>query len=338
MTSPNRAPLPPTSQAPTSMDSVRALVSDDMGAVNTLIQKRLHSEVALIDQLSHYIINSGGKRLRPILVLLAARTCGYSGERHIDLAAIVEFIHTATLLHDDVVDASDLRRGRETANSIWGNEASVLVGDFLYSRAFEMMVNVGDMRVMEIMAKTTNTIAEGEVLQLLNCHDADTTEQRYLDVILRKTAKLFEAAAQLGAVLAKRPAAEEQALTAYGRHLGNAFQLIDDVLDYSASAEEMGKNIGDDLAEGKPTLPLIVAMRSGTPAQAAIIRTAIEHGGRADIVAVTAAVESTGAIAYTARVARQEADKATHQLQGLPASPYRDALHALAEFSVTRNY
>jgi octaprenyl-diphosphate synthase len=338
MTSTKRAPLLQSAQTPTSLDAVRDLIAADMSAVNTLIQGRLHSEVALIDQLGHYIITSGGKRLRPMLVLLAARACGYTGTHHIDLAAIVEFIHTATLLHDDVVDASELRRGRETANAIWGNEASVLVGDFLYSRAFEMMVDVCDMRVMAIMAQTTNTIAEGEVLQLLNCHDPDTTEQRYLDVILRKTAKLFEAAAQLGAVLAKRPAAEEQALAAYGLHLGNAFQLIDDVLDYSASSEAMGKNIGDDLAEGKPTLPLIHAMRNGSPAQQQTIRAAIEHGGRDSIEAVTAAVESTGAIAYTARVARQEADKATHQLQGLSPSPYKDALHALAEFSVTRNY
>lgn len=338
MTSPNRAPLPAVNRSANSLEEFRALVAEDMHAVNALIQARLHSDVALVDQLSHYIIAGGGKRLRPILVLLAARACGYHGDRHIDLAAIVEFIHTATLLHDDVVDASELRRGRETANSIWGNEASVLVGDFLYSRAFEMMVAVGDMRVMEIMATTTNTIAEGEVMQLLNCHDADTTEQRYLNVIARKTAKLFEAAAQLGAVLAQRPAAEKHALAAYGQHLGNAFQLIDDVLDYSATAEETGKNIGDDLAEGKPTLPLIIALRNGTPAQAALIREAIKHGGRADIAAITAAVESTGAIAYTARVARQEADKATHQLQALPASPYREALHALAEFSATRNY
>lgn len=341
MTSPNRAPLPTAAAvmpAAPNPDAFRTLVAEDMLAVNALIQTRLHSEVALVDQLSHYIVAGGGKRLRPVLVLLAARACGYRGSQHIDLAAIVEFIHTATLLHDDVVDASELRRGRETANAIWGNEASVLVGDFLYSRAFEMMVAVGNMRVMEIMATTTNAIAEGEVMQLLNCHDADTSEASYLNVIARKTAKLFEAAAQIGAVLAQRPAAQEHALAAYGRHLGNAFQLIDDVLDYSATSEATGKNIGDDLAEGKPTLPLIIALKNGTPTQTAMIRAAIERGGRADIAAITAAVESTGAIAYTARVARQEAGLATLQLQALPASPYRDALHVLAEFAVTRNY
>ena len=239
-----------------SLDQVRDLVAADMQAVNELIQERLRSDVLLINQLSLYIINSGGKRLRPLLVLLAAHAGGYGGRHHHELAAIVEFIHTATLLHDDVVDASDLRRGRETANAIWGNEASVLVGDFLYSRAFEMMVEVGSMRIMEIMAQTTNTIAEGEVMQLLNCHDPDTTEAHYLEVIRCKTAKLFEAAARIGAVLGEQPPAIEEAMAAYGMHLGTAFQLIDDVLDYSADAAETGKNIGDDLAEGKPTLPL----------------------------------------------------------------------------------
>ena len=230
------------------IERIRAPITDDLQAVNALIRRQLHSDVMLINQLAGYIIDSGGKRLRPVTVLLAARACGYSGNAHIDAAAIVEFIHTATLLHDDVVDESSLRRGRETANAIWGNQASVLVGDFLYSRAFQMMVSIGSMRVMEILADTTNTIAEGEVLQLLNCHDPDTTEERYMAVIHCKTAKLFEAAAQLGAVLAGRRHDEEQALAGYGIHLGTAFQLIDDVLDYSASSAELGKNIGDDLA------------------------------------------------------------------------------------------
>lgn len=321
-----------------SLDQVRDLVAADMQAVNELTQERLRSDVLLINQLSLYIINSGGKRLRPLLVLLAAHAGGYGGRRHHDLAAIVEFIHTATLLHDDVVDASDLRRGRETANAIWGNEASVLVGDFLYSRAFEMMVEVGNMRIMEIMAQTTNTIAEGEVMQLLNCHDPDTTEAHYLDVIRCKTAKLFEAAARIGAVLGEQPPAVEEAMAAYGLHLGTAFQLIDDVLDYSASAAETGKNIGDDLAEGKPTLPLIHVLRKGTPEQIAVVRQAIERGGRDNIDAVQNAIESVGAIAYTAQSARSAADRAMQALQTLPASPYRDALYALAEFSVTRTY
>ncbi|HLA75623.1 MAG TPA: octaprenyl diphosphate synthase [Gammaproteobacteria bacterium] len=321
-----------------NLQAIQSLVSDDMRAVDSLIQQRLRSEVVLINQLGQYIVRSGGKRLRPMLVLLSARALGYSGSQHITLAAIIEFIHTATLLHDDVVDASVLRRGQETANTIWGNEASVLVGDFLYSRAFEMMVEVGRMRVMEILAHATNTIAEGEVLQLLNCHNADATEENYLQVIRYKTAKLFEAAARLGAVITEQPEAVEEALSCYGIHLGTAFQLIDDALDYSAKAEELGKNIGDDLAEGKPTLPLIHAMRTGSAEQAALVRQAIEDGGLENIGAVSAAIESTGAIAYTARSASVEAGKALQALAQLPASPYRDALQALAEFSVSRSY
>ena len=320
------------------LGAIRNLVALDAKAVDGCIQTRLSSEVVLIDQLGHYIVNSGGKRLRPLLVLLAARACGYQGQEHINLAAVIEFIHTATLLHDDVVDASELRRGRQTANAIWGNEASVLVGDFLYSRAFEMMVEVGSMRVMEILAHTTNTIAEGEVLQLLNCHDADTSEERYREVIRFKTAKLFEAAARLGAVLGGQPSEVEEPLARYGMHLGTAFQLVDDVLDYSASPEETGKNIGDDLAEGKPTLPLIYAMRNGTPEQARVIREAIEKGGRDQIDAVCEAIESTQAIAYTAASAQGEAELAIAALASLPASPYKDALYGLAEFSVHRTY
>jgi octaprenyl-diphosphate synthase len=320
------------------LDSINQLMAGDMTAVNQLIEKRLQSDVALVNQVSGYIINSGGKRLRPVLVLLSARAFGYTGEQHFNLAAIVEFIHTATLLHDDVVDASDRRRGQETANALWGNEAAVLVGDFLYSRAFQMMVDVQRMRVMEILSHATNVIAEGEVLQLLNCNDPDTTEQRYLDVIHCKTAKLFEAAAQLGAILCNATPEQEQAMAKYGMHLGTAFQLVDDVLDYSASSEEMGKNVGDDLAEGKPTLPLIRAMRQGTEEQSALIRKAIEVGGRDNIDAVMAAIESTDAIAYTARKAREEADLAIAQLRHIPASNYADALKTLADFSVSRTF
>ncbi len=321
-----------------TIEHVNELVADDMVAVNQLIEKRLQSEVVLVNQISRYIIHSGGKRLRPVLVLLSARAFGYAGGQHFNLAAIVEFIHTATLLHDDVVDASDRRRGRETANALWGNEAAVLVGDFLYSRAFQMMVDTRRMRVMEILAHATNVIAEGEVLQLLNCNDPDTTEQRYLDVIHCKTAKLFEAAAQLGAVLCNATPEQEQAMARYGMHLGTAFQLVDDVLDYSASSETMGKNVGDDLAEGKPTLPLIHAMRWGTKVQSTLIRKAIETGGRDNITEVMAAIESTDAIAYTACKAREEADLAIAQLQNIPASHYADALKTLADFSVNRTY
>ena len=317
---------------------IRAPVADDLQAVNALIRQQLRSDVALINQLAGYIIDSGGKRLRPITVLLAAHACGYAGSRHIDAAAIIEFIHTATLLHDDVVDESNLRRGRETANAIWGNQASVLVGDFLYSRSFQMMADIGSMRVMEIMADTTNTIAEGEVMQLLNCHDPDTTEERYMAVIHCKTAKLFEAAARLGAVLADRPPAEEQVLARYGLHLGTAFQLIDDVLDYNASSAELGKNIGDDLAEGKPTLPLIHAMRHGTSEEVRIIREAIEQGGLERIDIVTRTIESTGALDYTACLADEQAEQAIANLALLPQSPAKDALISLARFAVNRRY
>ncbi|MDH3979777.1 MAG: polyprenyl synthetase family protein [Gammaproteobacteria bacterium] len=321
-----------------SITTLRELLAGDLQDVDTLIRGSLHSDVALINQLSHYIINSGGKRLRPMLVLLSANACRYQGDQHINLAAVIEFIHTATLLHDDVVDASQLRRGNLTANAMWGNEASVLVGDFLYSRAFEMMVNANDMRIMEIMSHTTNTIAEGEVLQLLNCGDAETTEVRYMDVISRKTARLFEAAAQIGAVLGNQPETIETALANYGLHLGIAFQLIDDVLDYSASPEDTGKNVGDDLAEGKPTLPLIRAIHQGTPGQARLLRRAIENGGHDNMQDVCAIIESTGAIPYTAKAAQREADLALEALAPLPESVYKNALYRLAEFSVNRNY
>lgn len=310
-----------------------------MDAVNTLIQRRLQSEVALINQLSIYIINSGGKRLRPLLALLVARACNYQGEKHIEVAAIIEFIHTATLLHDDVVDESDLRRGKETASSVWGNQAAVLVGDYLYSRAFEMMVDVESMRVMSILANTTNTIAEGEVLQLLNCHDANTTEESYLAVIYSKTAKLFEAACLIGAVLAELPEDEQEAIAKYGVHLGTAFQLADDILDYSASAEEMGKNIGDDLAEGKPTLPLIVALRRSEGQQASIIRQAIEEGeGLNHIDDILTIIHATGALEYTKAAAQNEIQLAIKHLACLADSPYKTALETLANFSLARSH
>jgi octaprenyl-diphosphate synthase len=321
-----------------SISTIRTLAEADMQAVDDCIRRRLSSPVVLINQLSEYIIRSGGKRLRPLLAVLAARACGYRGDGHITLAAVVEFIHTATLLHDDVVDASELRRGQETANHLFGNEAAVLVGDFLYSRAFEMMVEVGSMRVMEILAHATNVIAEGEVMQLMNCHDADVDEARYMEVIRSKTAKLFEAACQLGAVLAGRPEAEEQALARYGMHLGTAFQLIDDVLDYSSGSEVTGKRMGDDLAEGKPTLPLIQALRAATPEEQAVIRGAIESGGRDKVDAVLAIIQRNGALDYARAQAEKETAAAITAAECLPPSPYRDALIGLARFAVEREY
>ncbi|MCC7410994.1 MAG: octaprenyl diphosphate synthase [Gammaproteobacteria bacterium] len=331
-------PLPTSTTQPGRIGpaDLNAVVADDMAAVDRMIRSRLHSEVALVGQLGHYIIGSGGKRLRPMVALLSARAHGYGGPYHVNLAAIIEFIHTATLLHDDVVDGSYMRRGKQTANLVWGNEASVLVGDFLYSRAFQMMVEIRDMRVMEILADATNTIAEGEVMQLVNCHDPDTTEERYLDIIRSKTAKLFEAAARLGAIVSEREAETGEAMGEFGSHLGTAFQLIDDVLDYSASSQELGKNVGDDLAEGKPTLPLLYAMWNGSPGQACIIRQAIEEGGREHLPTVLNTIESTGAIAYTARLAEQEARRALDALAVLEPSRYRDALQALAGFAVHR--
>ncbi len=315
---------------------IRELVAEDMKAVDSLILRQLHSDVVLINQIGQYIVNAGGKRLRPMIVLLAARALGYQANRHIDLAAIIEFIHTATLLHDDVVDGSELRRSRETANAVWGNAASVLVGDFLYSRSFEMMVDMESMRVMEVLSHATNRIAEGEVLQLLNCHDPDTSEEQYREVIIRKTATLFEAGARLGGVLGDATAEEEQALADYGLHLGIAFQIIDDALDYSDSSEDIGKNIGDDLAEGKPTLPLLRAMQVGSREQRQVIREAIENGGLDQIEAIKAAIESTDAIAYTSRLASEEAALAKKALEALPPSSFRNALAALADFSVER--
>ena len=320
------------------LEHIRELIAQDMEAVNDLIKKSLYSEVALVGELGNYLINSGGKRIRPALVLLSARACHYEGTQHHQVAAIIEFIHTATLLHDDVVDSSSMRRGKQTANAIWGNEASVLVGDFVYSRAFEMMVKVESMRVMEILAHATNTIAEGEVMQLLNIHNADTSIEHYLDVIHCKTAKLFEAGSELGALISGASEEEISAMARYGMHLGTAFQLVDDVLDYSSNADDIGKNIGDDLAEGKPTLPLIYTIQQGNPQQAQIVREAIEKGGLDNIDAVMKAIKQTGAIQYTAELAREEAHKARQALDVFAASPEIDALLELADFSVERSY
>ena len=318
------------------LDAIRELISNDLAATDQLILDRLASDVVLINQVGHYIVGSGGKRLRPVIVLLAANALGYTGKHHIDLAAIVEFIHTATLLHDDVVDGSEQRRSRDTANAVWGNAASVLVGDFLYSRSFEMMVEVDNMRVMNILSTATNKIAEGEVLQLLNCHDPDVDEARYREVILRKTATLFEAGTRLAGVVTDADQTIDDALAAYGRHLGTAFQMIDDALDYGSSGVDIGKNIGDDLAEGKPTLPLIRAMQVGTPEVSALIREVIEEGGVDRVDEVIKAIQSTDAIEYTANLAREEARLAKEALEALPASAYRDALAAVADFSVDR--
>ena len=309
-----------------------------MEAVDAVIRRRLKSEVVLIGQVADYIIASGGKRLRPALLLLAAGAVGYRGPHHHDLAAVVEFIHTATLLHDDVVDESQLRRGRSTANFLFGNAAAVLVGDFLYSRAFQMMVGVENMRVLQVLADATNVIAEGEVLQLMNCHNPEIDEQGYLQVIRYKTAKLFEAATRLGAILGNARPETEDALATYGVHLGTAFQLIDDVLDYSGDHAVIGKNLGDDLAEGKTTLPLIYAMKHGTKEQAALIRKAIEHGGLEQLPAVLDTIRASGALDYARAQAQAEARTACDGLMRLPLSPYRDHLHALAEFAVERDY
>ena len=334
----NSGRFAPASFSTESLSEISALISDDLSAINRHIEKQLSSDVALIRQMGTYIVAAGGKRLRPITLVLAARSLDYSGTAHIDLAAVIEFIHTATLLHDDVVDESELRRGRQTANDLWGNAAAVLVGDFLYSRAFQMMVAVDHMRVMEIMAKTTNAIAEGEVMQLLNTHNPNITEQQYLETITRKTAQLFESAGRLGAILADAGPATEQALADYGLNLGIAFQIVDDMLDYTVDAEEMGKNAGDDLAEGKATLPLIHALSVCAPDQHQLLSSAISEGHRDRLIEVKAVIESTGALAYTSRRARDYAGAARQSLETLPASPYRTALADLADFSVSRTY
>lgn len=325
-------------QIPVNIDNLRSVIDADMHAVDEVIRQKLYSEVALIRKISDYIILSGGKRLRPALVLLSAGAFGYKGSAHRELAALVEFIHTATLLHDDVVDESQMRRGKETANALFGNAASVLVGDFLYSRAFQMMVGVGSMRVMEVLSEATNVIAEGEVLQLMNVHNASIDEENYLRVVRYKTAKLFEAATRLGAIISNASKIDEDAMASYGIHLGTAFQLIDDVLDYSGDQDEMGKNIGDDLAEGKPTLPLIYAMRMGSKKHADVVRHAIEQGGLDDMAGVAEAIKATGALDYARGQAKYEADMASAAIAHLPNSIYKDCLLQLADFAVARNF
>jgi octaprenyl-diphosphate synthase len=326
-------------QLPTLLEGIRGSVRADLAGVDATIRRELASDVALVNQVSEYIIGAGGKRLRPLIVLLAARAAGAAvlGPQ-VQGAVVIEFIHTATLLHDDVVDGSRQRRGRNTANEVWGNAASVLVGDFLYSRAFQMMVRLGSARVMEIMADATNVIAEGEVLQLMNTHDADTTEARYLDVIYRKTARLFESGAEIAGVLAGADPTITRALADYGRHLGNAFQLVDDALDYRGSSAERGKNVGDDLAEGKPTLPVIYTLRHGSPEQQRLLREAIESGGLENLPSVLAAIESSGGLEYTARLAQGEADQALAALEPIPDSVHTEALRQLVGFAVSRSY
>lgn len=314
------------------------IVADDFSAVDSIIRERLVSRVPLVEKIGDYIISAGGKRLRPLLVLLAGKALGHQGDDLRLLAATIEFLHTSTLLHDDVVDKSDLRRGRSTANAQWGNAPSVLVGDFLYARSFEMMVTLGSMPVMRIISQATRVIAEGEVLQLSKVRDASTTEDTYMEVIRGKTAMLFEASTHSAAALANATPEQSEALRLFGDHLGIAFQLVDDLLDYRGDAAELGKNVGDDLAEGKPTLPLIHTMREGTPEQAALVRKAIQQGGIEDLEQIRCAVEASGALDYTANLARDYADRAIAQLDALPASEYRDALIELTRFAVARSH
>lgn len=328
----------PLSPEKIDFNTIQRLMADAMAEVDKEILSQLQSDVVLINQIGFHIVNSGGKRLRPMLVALSALALGYQGNQHTNLAAIIEFIHTATLLHDDVVDESDMRRGESTANAIWGNAASVLVGDFLYSRSFEMMVGINNMRVMDVLSHTTNAIAEGEVLQLLNINNPDTNEAQYLEVIRRKTAKLFEAATQLGAILTHQDKTIEDALAAYGLHLGNAFQIMDDMLDYTANTDELGKNLGDDLAEGKPTLPLIHAIAHGTAEQAHFIKETIKQGRRQAYPEVLTIITSTGSLEYTAQFAATEAKKAIAAIEKMPDNPYKTAMEQLAWFSIQRSY
>lgn len=321
-----------------SISTIHSCIAEDLRQVDNVIRKSLHSEVVLVNQVAEYIINSGGKRLRPILVLLAGGLFGPPTPVHHQLGAIVELIHTSTLLHDDVVDESSKRRGRSTANAMFGNAASVLVGDFIYSRTFQMMVTIENMRVMEVLSNATNIIAEGEVLQLLNINNADISDDDYLRVIHYKTAKLFEAASQLGAIMAGASAEDEKALTLYGMHLGTAFQLVDDILDYSGNSEEIGKNLGDDLAEGKPTLPLLYAMRNSDLAMREKIRNAIEQGGIEHLPLIIAAVSETGALTHVRKLAETESAKCAEVIAHFPDSAYKQAMLTLAEFAVTRTY
>lgn len=326
------ATMPPT------QNSISLTIAADMREVDVVIRHQLQSEVPLVNQIADYIISAGGKRIRPVLVLLMANAWGIRTAHHLQLAAVIEFIHTATLLHDDVVDESSLRRGRETANALFGNAASVLVGDFVYSRAFQMMVAIDDMRVMRILADATNVIAEGEVLQLLNMHDPDVNESRYLQVIRSKTAKLFEAAAQIGALVAGADDAAVAAAADYGRLVGTAFQLVDDVLDYSGSAAAIGKNVGDDLREGKPTLPLIYLMEHGTDAQRALVRRCIETGDEQHFDEILTLITRSGALDYTRRQAEAAATAARASLQGVPDSRFKSSLLDLCVFAVDRDH
>jgi len=322
-----------------NLEQINELTAQDMAAVNQTILDQLNSEVSLINQLGYYIISGGGKRIRPMIAVLSARALGYQGDLHVTNAALIEFIHTATLLHDDVVDESDMRRGKATANAAFGNAASVLVGDFIYTRAFQMMTSMGSLRILALMSEAVNVIAEGEVLQLMNVNDPDITEENYMRVIYSKTARLFEAASQASAILAEATPAQEKAMQDYGRFLGTAFQLIDDLLDYSADGSTLGKNTGDDLSEGKPTLPLLHAMHNGTPEQAKMIREAIEQGnGRHLLEPVLAAMQQCGSLEWTRKRAEQEADKAIAALDALPESPWRSALESLAHMSVQRDF
>jgi octaprenyl-diphosphate synthase len=323
---------------PIRLEDIRRVIDPDLVAVDGVIRRRLASDVVLINQISSYIVGSGGKRLRPVLLLLAGGHFGAAPEKTREMAAVIEFIHTATLLHDDVVDESSLRRGRQTANAVFGNAASVLVGDFLYSRAFQMMVEVGSMRVMEVMAEATNIVSEGEVLQLLNVGNPDTDEEQYLRVVRYKTAKLFEAATRVGAILGGASGQDELALADYGMHLGTAFQLVDDVLDYSGEASETGKNVGDDLAEGKPTLPLIYAMRNGDAAERAVVSDAVINGNIANMPAVIEAIRATGAIEYARAVANREVENARAVISHLQDSVHKAALLELALFAVERRF
>lgn len=318
--------------------AIQTLTANDMAKVNKTIQAQLNSDVSLINQLGFYIVSGGGKRLRPLLALLSARALGYQGEAHITSAAFIEFIHTATLLHDDVVDESDMRRGKATANAAFGNAASVLVGDFIYTRSFQMMTTLGSLKILELMSEAVNVIAEGEVQQLMNCNNPDTTEESYMQVIYSKTARLFEAATQIGAILSESSPEVETAMQNYGKYLGTAFQLIDDVMDYTADGKEMGKNVGDDLAEGKPTLPLLYAMHNAAPVQASMIREAIEKAnGMERLDDIMSVMKKTGSLEYTTNKAYEEADKAIAELSVVPDSEYKQALITLAHLAVKRS-
>ncbi|WKS97666.1 octaprenyl diphosphate synthase [Gallibacterium anatis] len=321
------------------LNEIQALSAKDMQAVNAMISQQLQSDVALINQLSFYIINGGGKRIRPLIAVLVANALNYQGDRHITCATFIEFIHTATLLHDDVVDESTLRRGKDTANAIFGNAASVLVGDFIYTRAFQLMARLGSLPVMQVMSDAVNVIAAGEVLQLMNCNDPDTTEQSYMQVIYSKTARLFEVAAECSALLSEATEQQVQAMKLYGRYLGTAFQLIDDVLDYCADVDKLGKNLGDDLEEGKPTLPLLHAMQHATDDERQLIRSIIEHGhGRKYLTEVQAMMDKYQSLTYTIEKAKQEAQKAIDSLSVIDDNPYKEALISLAKISVERSY